>query len=98
MNKVTTKLITDKGEVVQHGTSGFTVTAEREGSDVYTKVEYSSVQASEMREMVAVLLTMLDELEGEKFVASCFARYAEETHKRFFVQENGRKLVLIRGK
>ncbi len=79
------------------GTAGFTVTSTREGDHVETLIEYSQTTADEMREMVCVLLCVLEETRGERFVASCFARYAEETHKRFFVQENGRKLVLIRG-
>lgn len=94
---VTTKLITPEKEITQKGTSGFTVTATREGDRVDTRIEYSETPVDEMREMICVLLCMLDDLRGEKFVASCFARYAEETNKRFLSQDNGRKLVMIRG-
>ena len=40
---------------------------------------------------------MMEDLIDERFVASCFSRYAQETHKTFYDEENGRKLVLIRG-
>ena len=95
---ITTSLTTPKGTVTQTGTSGFTVTCTRKGMGVDTQIEYSEMKLDEMREMVAVLLTMLDEQEGEAFIASCFARYAEETGKKFMSEGNGRKLVMIRGK
>src|SRR5260221_14027263 len=95
---ITTSLTTDKGTITQTGTSGFTVTCTREGDAVNTKIEYRQMRLDEMREMVAVLLTMLDEKEGEQFITSCFARYAEETGKTFFSEGNGRKLVMLRGK
>ncbi len=96
--KVTTALVTDKGTITQTGTAGFTVTATREGNDVQTCIEYSSTTADEMREMICVLLCMLDDLEGEPFVVSCLARYAEETGKKFMSEDNGRKLVMLRGR
>jgi hypothetical protein len=98
MSNITTKLITPKGEIGHVGTSGFTVTATREGDNVETRIEYSDIATDEMREMVCVLLCMLDDLQGEPFVASCFARYAQETGKRFMSEGNGRKLVMIRGR
>ena len=97
MKKIKTTLETRKGVISHEGTSGFTITATRTGNHVDTRIEYSETTADEMREMVAVLLCMLEDGEGEKFVASCFARYAEETGKKFLDEENGRKLVMIRG-
>lgn len=98
MNTVTTKITTQEGTITHQGTSGFTVTAIREGNDVDTLIEYSEVEVDEMREMVGVLLCILEHLEGEQFVASCFARYAQEMGKKFFEYEDGRKLVIMRGK
>ena len=72
---ITTTLTTHKGTITHTGTSGFTVTATREGDHVETRIEYSSVPADEMREMVCCLLCMLEDLESEQFIASCFARY-----------------------
>lgn len=95
---IKTTLTTDKGTIERTGTSGFTVTATREGNDCFTEIEYSDIRLDELREMVCVLLTMLDEKEGEAFVTSCFARYAEETGKKFMSEGNGRKLVMLRGK
>jgi hypothetical protein len=96
--QVVTTLTMHKGTITREGTSGFTVTATRTGNDVFTQIEYSEIAVDEMREMVCVLLCMLEDLEGEPFVTSCFGRYAEETGKKFFDQENGRRLVIIRGK
>lgn len=96
--QITTALTTDKGVIIHAGTSGFTVTAIREGDDVETRIEYSEVVVDEMREMVCVLLCVLEDLESEAFVASCFGRYAQETGKKFFTEGNGRKLVMIRGR
>ncbi len=95
---IATSLTTDIGTITHDGTSGFTVTATREGNEVYTQIEYSKISLAEMREMVCVLLCMLEDLEGEHFITSCFARYAQETGKKFFDEENGRKLVILRGK
>jgi len=96
-NITTTLTTAEKGTITHTGTSGFTVTAQREGDHVETLIEYSAVKTDEMREMVCVLLCMLEDLAGEPFVASCCARYAQETGKRFLVQGDGRKLVMIRG-
>jgi hypothetical protein len=97
LRSATTTLTTNKGTISHTGTSAFTVTATRNSNDVETLIEYSEIALDEFREMVAVLLTMLEELEGEKFVTSCFARYAQETNKKFMSEGNGRKLVIIRG-
>ncbi len=94
---ITTSLTTDKGTITHKGTSGFTVTAIRQGIGVDTLIEYSPLAKDELREMVCVLLCMLEEKAGEKFIASCFARYAEETGKKFMSEGNGRKLVMIKG-
>ena len=91
-----TTLITDKGTITHEGTAGFTVTSTREGDDVETLIEYSQTTADEMREMVCVLLCMLDDTRGERFVASCLARYAEETGKTS-MEAGDRKIVMIRG-
>lgn len=96
MSNATTTLVTNKGTITHSGTSGFTVTATRTGDDVETLIEYSDISADEMREMMCVLLCMLDDLNGERFVAQCFGRYAEETGKQFYI-EGDRKLVMIRG-
>ncbi len=96
---ITTSLTTEKkGTITHEGTSGFTITATRTGNDVYTEIEYSDVRMDEMREMVCVLLCMLEDLEGEHFIVSCFARFAQETGKKFYDEGNGRKLVMLRGK
>ena len=94
---ITTKLTTEKGTITHQGTSGFTVTGIREGGEMDTLIEWSDVKTDEMREMVCVLLCLLDERLGEKFVASSFGRYAQETGKKFMTEGNGRKLVIIRG-
>ncbi len=94
---IRTGLTTKKGTINHVGTSGFTVTSTRKGQGVYTQIEYSETSLEELREAVCVLLCWLEDGEGEKFVAGCFARYAQETGKQFIDQENGRKLVLIRG-
>ncbi len=94
---ITTTLTTDKGTITHEGTSGFTVTGVRQGIGMDTLIEYSPLNKDELREMVCVLLCMLDEKAGEQFIASCFARYAEETGKKFMSEGNGRKLVMIRG-
>ena len=92
-----TSLETPKGTITHEGTSGFTVTGIRDGDEMDTLIEYSSLEKDELREMIAVLLCMVEEKVGEKFVASCFARYAEETGKKFMNEGNGHKLVMIRG-
>ncbi len=97
MQKVTTTLTTDTGTIIHEGTSGFTVTGVRQGIGMDTLIEYSSLARDELREMVCVLLCMLEEKAGERFIASCFARYAEETGKKFMSEGNGRKLVILRG-
>lgn len=94
---ITTTLTTDKGTITHQGTSGFTVTATRHGDEVYTRIEYSSLAPDELREMVCVLLCMLEEKAEEKFIASCFARFAQETNRKFLETGNGRKLVILRG-
>lgn len=94
---ITTALTTDKGTITHEGTSGFTVTGVRSGDEMDTLIEYSSLAKDELREMVCCLLCLLDEKAGEKFVTSCFARYAEEMKKEFFTEGNGRKLVILRG-
>jgi len=93
---ITTTLITEKGTITHEGTSGFTVTATRDGDHVETLIEYSPNGADEMREMVCVLLCMLEDTRSERFVASCLARYAEETGKQF-MEAGARKIVMIRG-
>lgn len=93
---ITTALTSDKGTITHQGTSGFTVTGIREGEEMDTLIEWSDIKTDEMREMVCCLLCLLDERLGEKFIASCFGRYAEETGKRFMSEGNGRKLVIIR--
>ena len=96
--KITTSLTTpEKGTITHEGTSGFTVTGRRSGYEMDTLIEYSTIKVDEMREMICVLLCFLDEQAGEKFLASCFGRYAEETGKKFMSEGNGRKLVIIRG-
>lgn len=97
VKKVTTMLVTDKGVRKQEGNAGFTVTASYSGNNVHTRIEHSAIPDEIMREMVGVLLCMLDDVKGEAFVASCFAAYAEETDKAFLDEGNGRKLVIIRG-
>lgn len=97
MKNITTALKTSKGVIVHAGTSGFTVTGIRDGDEMDTLIEWSDVKTDEMREMVCVLLCLLDERLGEKFVASSFGRYAQEMGKKFMTEGNGRKLVIIRG-
>lgn len=97
MKTIETRLTTGKGTITHTGTSGFTVTATRTGDDVDTKIEYSQVAGDEMREMVCVLLCMLEDLYSERFVAQCVGRYAEETGKQFMTAGDGHKLVMIRG-
>lgn len=94
---IKTVLTTEKGTITHQGTSGFTVTITREGYDCYTEIEYSDMSEDETREMMCTLLCMLEEKCGEPFVTSCFARYAQETGKEVFDQENGRRIVIIRG-
>lgn len=94
---IITTLTTPERTITQTGTSGLTVTGTRKGDVVDTRIEYSTIEPDEMREMVCVLLCMLDELQGEAFVTSCLARYARETGKKFMSEGNGRKLVLLRG-
>jgi len=95
---ITTTLTTDKGTITHTGTSGFTITGIEDNGEMDTLIEYSSLGPAELREMVCVLLCMLDEKAGEAFVASCFGRYAEETGKKFMSEGNGRKLVILRGR
>lgn len=97
MHRVTTSIETSKGTITHAGTSGFTVTGIREGDEIDTLIEWSDVKTDKMREMVCVLLCLLDERLGEKFVASSFGRYAEEMGKKFLTEGNGRKLVIIHG-
>lgn len=92
-----TSLETEKGTITHEGTSGFTVTGIRRGVGMDTLIEYSPLAKDELREMICVLLCLLDEKAGEKFITSCFARYAEETGKRFHSEGNGRQLVILRG-
>ena len=95
---IETQLTTDKGTITHVGTAGITITATRKGDGVSTLIEYSKTTPDELREMVCVLLCMLEELDGEEFVASCAARYAEETGKKFMERGDGGKLVMIRGR
>lgn len=97
MKQATTTLTTHKGTIRHTGTSGFTVTATRIGDGVDTLIEWSETSLDELREMICVLLCMLDEKEGEEYVASCFGRYAQETGKKFLEAGDGHKLVMIRG-
>ena len=95
---IQTSLTTKKGIIKHAGTSGVTVTSTRKGDGVYTQIEYSETTEDELREAICVLLCWLEEVENEAFVTSCFARYAQETGKKFLDMENGRRLGIIRGK
>ena len=94
---IRTSLTTEEGTINHIGTSGLTITSTREGNGVYTQIEYSQTTIDELREAMCVLLCWLEEVENEALVTSIFARYAQETGKKQYDQENGRVLVIMRG-
>ena len=101
-----TILIKKNTEVIRNmGTSGFTVTATREGDGLSVQMEFEQVSEEETKAMIGALLAQLEDLHGERFVANCIAHYfvanciahyMEETGKPF-LQEGERTIGMIRG-
>ena len=93
----TTTLINNAGKTVTRtGTSGFTVTGVREGQHLNVLMEFDEASHDEAVAMVATVLTQLEELHGEGFVAAILAHYAEDTGKEM-LEAGDHKIAMIRG-
>lgn len=94
-----TVLVTNENKSVMHyGTSGFTVTAQREqgSNNLSVLMEFDQATLEEGVAMVATVLTQLEEMYGEAYVAAICGHYAEDTGKKFFT-EGDHKVGIIRG-
>jgi hypothetical protein len=86
----------DKSNVAHIGTSGFTVTALRDGEHLDVLMEFDQATREEGVAMVATVLTQLEEIYGESFVAAICAHYAKDTNKKF-MDVGDHTIGIIRG-
>jgi hypothetical protein len=92
----TTLTNNDGKTTIRTGTSGFTVTAQRDGVNLSVLMEFDQATLEEGVAMVATVLTQLEEMYGEAYVAAICGHYAEDTGKKFFT-EGDHKVGIIRG-
>jgi chaperonin GroEL (HSP60 family) len=93
----TTTLVTnEKKTLTRTGTSGFTVTATREGQHLEVLMDFDQATKEEGVAMVATVLTQLEELFGEGYVTACVAHYAADTGKKF-MEAGDHQIAMIRG-
>lgn len=93
----TTVLTMNNEKTVTHtGTSGFTVTATRDGDNLEVLMEFDHATLEEGVAMVATVLTQLEEMYGEAYVAAICGHYAQDTGKKFFT-EGDHAVGIIRG-
>jgi hypothetical protein len=92
-----TTIIRNDGKTTTHiGTSAFTVTAIRQGNHLDTLIEFDQATQEEGVAMVATVLTQLEEMYGEGYVAACLAHYAADTDKQF-MEAGDHQIAMIRG-
>jgi hypothetical protein len=94
-----TTLSTSARKIVTHtGTSGFTVTAKRDPDGVGLQVlmEFDQATLEEGVAMVGTLLTQLEEMYGESYVAACLGHYATDTGKKL-MEAGDHHIVMVRG-
>ncbi len=94
-----TTLITNENKTTMHGgTSGFTVTAKRDpdGVGLTVLMEFDQATREEGVAMVATLLTQLEELYGESYVAACLSHYVLDTKKQL-MEAGDHQIAMIRG-
>lgn len=93
----TTTLICNDGKTTTRtGTSGFTVTATREGDGLDVQMEFDQATLEESVAMIGAFLTQLEEMYGEGYVTACIAHYATETGKKF-MEAGDHQIAMIRG-
>lgn len=95
---VVTTIENHDGKTTTHvGTSGFTVTGVRSGDNLNVLIEVGAdIPVEEATALVGTLLTQLEELFDESFVAGCLGHYADETGKQF-MEAGDHKIAMIRG-
>jgi hypothetical protein len=81
METITTITYRNGKTVTNSGTSGLTLTGRRNGEDVQVQIEFDLTTEEEATATIGTMLTKLEELHGEAFVAACIAHYAHETGK-----------------
>lgn len=86
----------DKETITHSGSTGFTVTATRQGDHLDVLMEFDRATAEEGVAMVGTVLTQLEELFGEGYVAACLAHYAHDTGKKF-MEAGDHQVVMVRG-
>lgn len=93
-----TRLVRNDGTLIDRkGTSGFTVTATRHhGDQLEVLMDFDQATLAEGRAMVGTLLTQLEEMFGEGYVAACIAHYAEDTGKEM-MEAGDHKIAMVRG-
>ena len=98
LGMTTTKLIRNDGTTIQRGgTSGFTVTGTlHSGNEYEVLIDFDQATLAEGRAMVGTLLTQLEEMFGEGYVAACIAHYAEDTGKAL-MEAGDHKIAMVRG-
>jgi hypothetical protein len=70
--EVTATLTNHKGETkILTGTSGMMVTTTRNGNDMNVQMEFNFASREETIAAIGTLLTQLEEISGENFVAQC---------------------------
>ena len=93
---ITTLVTNKKATITRRGTSGFTVTATREGPHLDVLMDFDQATKEEGVAMVATLLTQLEALFGEGYVTACIAHYAADTGKKF-MEAGDHQIAMLRG-